>query len=52
MYQEMITDKIEDAMKLHELVRKICNGSTGVVNDDIIGSMVESLYSLLCLRGE
>ena len=52
VYQEMITDKIEDAMKLHELVRKICNGSTGVVNDDVIGSMVESLYSLLCLRGE
>ena len=51
-YQEMITDEIEDAMKLHEIVRKICNGSTGVVKDDVMGSMIESLYSLLYLRGE
>ena len=50
--QQMKTDEIEDAMQLYELAIKICNGSTGVVNDDVMGSMIECLRGILHLRDE
>ena len=38
-------------MKLLILIKKICNGSTYAVNEDIVGKFLELLYSALLVRG-
>ena len=39
-------------MKLHQLVRKNCNGSTYMVVDDVIGNFLEVMYNVLLIRGD
>ena len=51
-YQDMIKTKRYCAMQLLGLVRKICNGSTYVVVDDVVGSLIESLHNALLIRGD
>ena len=41
-----------NTMILHKLVRKIYNGSTTVMFDDVVGNAVESMHSMLLLRGD
>ena len=40
------------AMKLWELVKKCCNGSTCVVVDDVIGNLLETMCNTLLIRGD
>ena len=51
-YQDIVKDKQCCAMKLLGLVQKIMNGSTYVVVDDAVGSLVESLHNVLLIRGD
>ena len=37
------------AMKLHELVRKNCNGSTFAVVDDVVCNILEALHNVLLI---
>lgn len=39
-------------MKLHGLTRKICNGSTPIIVDDVSGNMIDTLCNLALIRGE
>ena len=45
-------DNLFSAITLYKLIHKICNGSTFVVVEDVIGNAVESLYSVILLKGE
>ena len=38
-------------MKLHHLVKKKCNRSTGVVVEDMLGNLADSLCNMLPIRG-
>jgi len=51
-YQEMTKDRIYCTMKLYSLARKISNGSANVVVEDMLGSMLESMYSMMMIRGD
>ena len=37
-------------MKLHMLTRKNCNGSVCVVVEDVIVTMLESIFSMMMIR--
>ena len=39
-------------MKLHQMIRKNGNGSAHVVTDNVIGTMLESMYSMMMIRGD
>ena len=48
----MCNTKRHCAINLHNLVKKICNDSTYVVVDDVVGNMLESLHSVFLIRGD
>ena len=48
----MMKDNLFSAIILYKLIRKIYNGSTFVVVEDVIMNAVESLYSVILLKGE
>jgi len=48
----MVSQERFDSKTLHRLIRKICNGSTSVVGEDVLGNLMESLYSFLMIRGD
>ena len=39
-------------MKLHGLARKICNVSVYIVVEDVLGSMLELIFSMIMIRGD
>ena len=39
-------------MKLCQMIRKNCNGSSCEVADDVIGTMLESMCSMMMIRGD
>ena len=51
-YQNMIKDNLFNTITLHKLVLKICNRSTFVVVEDVIGNALESIYLVMLLKGE
>ena len=51
-YQDMEKKNRYNAMKLYELVKKNCNGSTVVVVDDVIGNLIEGLYNFVLMCGK
>ena len=51
-YQDMLKTKRYCAIKLLDLVRKMCNGSTCVIVDDVIGNLIESLCNVVLIRGD
>ena len=51
-YLEMVKAKRYCSMKLLDLVKKICNGSTYVIVDDVVGNLIESLYNVMLIRGD
>jgi len=50
--QSMVKDRMHCSLKVCGLARKISNGSTNVVVEDVIGSMVESACSMMIIRGD
>ena len=48
----MVKSKRHCVMKLLGLVRKICNVSACVIVDDVLGSLIESLFNVLMIRGD
>ena len=50
--QSMVKKNKLCAVKLHDLVRKNCNGSTVVVVEDVIGNLIEALFNFALIRGE
>ena len=48
----MIKDNFFSAISLCKLVHKICNESTFVVVENVIRNAVESVYSVILLKGE
>ena len=48
--QSMVKDRMHCSLKLNVLARKISNGSTNVVVEDVIGSMVEYVYSMMMIQ--
>lgn len=51
-YKAMVTKQRFSAMILHKLIQKICNGSTAVVVEDIISSMLEGLCNFMLVKWE
>ena len=51
-YQEIVTKRRLNVIILHRLARKICNSLTSVVEEDVLGNLIEYLYSLMMVRGE
>ena len=51
-YEAMHKSKRYCAMKLLGLIKKICNGSTRVVVDDVVGNLLESLFNAVWIRGD
>ena len=51
-YQEIVRTCKYDVMKLCSLIKKIYNGSTTVLVDDMLDNAVEALCSYLHLRGD
>ena len=51
-YQKMISNNLFSTITLFKLVRKICNESTFVLVEDVIGNAVEAMHSVMILRGE
>ena len=51
-YQVMVQSNRYCAMKLYSLVKRNCNGSTYVMVDDVMGNLIEALYSVLLIRGD
>ena len=48
----MVARSLLNAMMLYELMKKIRNGSTYVIVNDEMGSVIEKMFSLLILRGD
>ena len=46
----MVATKRNCAMKLYQLVRKNCNGSTYVVVDDVVGIFLEAMCNVILIR--
>ena len=44
-FQNMIRNKGFCVMKLHHLIKEVCNGSSGVMVEDIVGNMVEAMHN-------
>ena len=51
-HQDMINIRRYCAMKLCQMIRKNCNGSSCVVTDDVIGSILETMCSIMMIRGD
>ena len=51
-YQDMVKERMYCAIMLHNLARKICNGSTNIAREDAIGSWLESWYLMMMIRGD
>jgi len=51
-YQSIISQRRYNSMMLYRFIQRICNGSTSVIGEDVIGNMMESLYNFLMVRGE
>ena len=49
--QKMYKTKRFCAIKLHDIVKNVCNSSTHVVVDDVVGNMLESLNNVCIIRG-
>ena len=47
-----MSSKRFNAMKLCGLIRKIFNGSTSMIVEDVAGNMVEDLHNFALVRGE
>ena len=50
-YQQIVARNTLNVMMLHELIKKICNGSACDLVDNVIDNAVENTSSLLLLRG-
>ena len=51
-YQLMVARKRHNSMMLHQLIKKMCNGSTSVVVEEVLGNLVEALHNFVLIRGE
>lgn len=51
-YQKMNESKRFNAMTLYSLIKKIYNGSTLVIVEDMIDNVLEVLYNFVLIRGE
>ena len=51
-YQQMVYQGIFNSTMLHILIKKKCNGLTGVVVDDMIGNTLEYLCNCMFIRGD
>ena len=51
-YQLMVKRNRFCTMKLHDLVKKVMNGSTAVVVEDVIGNMIEAMFNFMLIRAE
>ena len=51
-YQEIVKIHKYDTMILHDMIKKICNGSTAALVDDLLGNAVEVSCSYSHLRGD
>lgn len=51
-YQMMIKKNRFCTLKLCKLIKKIVNGSTVVIVEDVIGNMIEALFNFALIRGE
>ena len=46
----MMKNNLFNAITLHKLVRKICNGSTYVVVEDVIKNVIECMHAVMLLK--
>ena len=51
-YQVMKAKNRFDAVKLHKLIHKNCNGSATVINSDKVGNLIEGLCNCMMVRAE
>ena len=51
-YQAMIVSHRYDMIVLYQLIRKIYNGLTSIVVDNMLGNIIESLYSFMLEHGD
>ena len=51
-YQDIIKNEGYNVMTLHKLVKKICNGSSAVMVNDVLGNILESMYNCMLIRGD
>ena len=47
----IVEDDMHNVTILHNLIRKVCSGSTSVVVDDVVGTVLEKLCNFLLNRG-
>ena len=50
--QGMTKRKRHYIMKSHHIMKNLCNGSTGVSVEDVMGNLLEALYSMIFIRGD
>ena len=48
----MIKSKKYCVIKLCYLIRKTCNGFTGVIREDVIGNLIEAICIMFFIRGD
>ena len=51
-YERMMKDNLFNTITLHKLVQKICNGSTCIIVEDVIGNTMECMYAVMLLKGD
>ena len=51
-FQNMVRNKGFCVMKLHHLIKKVCNGSSGLMVEDVVGNMMEAMCSMIFVKGE
>ena len=39
-------------MKSCHLIKKVCNGSSGVIVEDVVGNIVEAMHNMFFVKGE
>ena len=48
----MVSKNWHYAMVLHQLIKRICNGSTSVVVEDFLGNIIEALCNFTLIQGD
>ena len=51
-YQRMMKNNLLNTIILRKLIQKICNGSTCIIVEDVIGNAMECMYAVMLLKGD
>ena len=51
-FQLMISANRCDVMVLYQLIKRICDGSTHVIVEDVLGNLADTLHNFSLIQGE